>query len=148
MNACELCSGAGGKILWQSAGCRVVRVDDPDYPGFCRVIWNSHVRDMTDLGEDQRQELMAVVFAVEAVLRALFSPDKINLASFGNMTPHLHWHVIPRWRDDRHFPEPIWGRTQRDASAVRPQVTDRQLAAALDRALAGRGQTSRENDHE
>ena len=47
---------------------------------------------------------MNVVFAVEKVVRTLFAPDKINLASFGNMTPHLHWHVIPRWHDDRHFP--------------------------------------------
>ena len=35
-------------------------------------------------------------------------PDKVNLAALGNMVPHLHWHVIPRWRGDRHFPDAIW----------------------------------------
>lgn len=131
MAACELCSTPGGTVLWQSADCRVVRVADPHYPGFCRVIWQDHVREMTDLAPDQRQYLMGVVFAVEAVVRDLFRPDKVNVASLGNMTPHVHWHVIPRWRDDRHFPEPIWGKVQREGDAPRPAVDDGQLQAAL-----------------
>jgi len=39
--------------------------------------------------------------------------DKMNLASLGNQTPHVHWHVVPRFRDDRHFPGPIWAAAQR-----------------------------------
>jgi hypothetical protein len=35
-------------------------------------------------------------------------PGKVNVASLGNMTPHLHWHVIPRFADDAHFPNPVW----------------------------------------
>ncbi len=132
---CELCSHPGGGVLWQSADCRVVRVADPHYPGFCRVVWNAHVREMSDLPPARRQFLMAVVFAVESVLRDLFAPDKINLASFGNMVPHLHWHVIPRWVGDRHFPEPVWGQVHNTEPAVRPAVGDEQLAQALRRAL-------------
>ncbi len=132
---CELCTQAGGAILWQSAACRVIRVDDRNYPGFCRVIWNGHVREMTDLDPVDRNVLMQVVLAVETVVREFFRPDKINLASFGNMVPHVHWHVIPRWSDDRHFPEPIWGRVQREESGIRPQVTDTELAQALGRLL-------------
>lgn len=132
---CELCSVPGGAILWQSPDCRVVRVADPHYPGFCRVIWTAHVREMSDLSPAQRQVLMNVVFAVEAVVRRLFAPDKINLASFGNMVPHVHWHVIPRWSDDRHFPEPIWGQVRREATVARPAVSDAQLAEALAVAL-------------
>ncbi len=128
---CELCATAGGTILWESPNCRVVRVDDPHYPGFCRVIWTAHVREMSDLDPAQRQALMAVVFGVEEAVRALFTPDKINLASFGNMTPHLHWHVIPRWHDDRHFPEPVWGSVQRDAPQTRRSVDDDSLRQAL-----------------
>ena len=129
--SCELCAVAGGSVLWQSADCRVVRVADAHYPGFCRVIWNAHVREMTDLPVADRQQLMAIVFAVEDVVRRLFSPDKINLASFGNMVPHLHWHIIPRWRDDRHFPEPVWGQVRRDDPGGRPVVADEDLAKAL-----------------
>jgi diadenosine tetraphosphate (Ap4A) HIT family hydrolase len=90
---------------------------------------------MTDLDPGQQQYLMSVVFAVEAVLRQLVLPDKINLASFGNMMPHLHWHVIPRWQDDRNFPEPIWGSVQRAGSETRPAISNRELAAALSLAL-------------
>lgn len=137
--SCELCLKAGGVILWQSETCRVIRVDDPDYPGFCRVIWNDHVREMTDLAETARRDLMQVVFAVESVVRQLFSPDKINLASFGNVVPHVHWHVIPRWQDDRHFPEPVWGKVHREGRQQRPVVSDAELSAALASALGGQG---------
>ena len=113
---CELCTASGGAVLWRDDSLRVVLVDDPDHPGFCRVIWNAHVKEMTDLGADDRNHLMAVAFEVEALLREVLQPDKINVASLGNMTPHLHWHVIPRWRDDPHFPNPIWGTRQRDAT--------------------------------
>lgn len=128
---CELCAVPGGAVLWQSDACRVVRVDDPHYPGFCRVVWNAHVREMSDLPPVARQQLMAVVFAVEEAVRRLFAPDKINLASFGNMVPHLHWHVIPRWQDDRHFPEPVWGQVRREGRVARAAVSDEKLAQTL-----------------
>jgi len=133
---CELCATSGGVVLWQSAQCRVVRVEHPDYPGFCRVIWNRHVREMTDLDAGTRAYLMDVVFAVESVVRALFLPDKINLASLGNMTPHLHWHIIARWETDTHFPEPIWGKAQRSGRSFSPAVSDKQLSDRLGQALA------------
>ena len=110
---CELCEQVGGTLLWQDETCRVVLVADADYPGFCRVIWKQHVREMTDLSAAEREHFMATVFAVEAAVREVMHPDKINLASLGNMTPHLHWHVIPRYTHDKHFPQPIWGTAQR-----------------------------------
>jgi len=129
--SCELCNTAGGEVLWDSPSCRVVRVDDPHYPGFRRVIWNAHAREMTDLDPGQQQYLMSVVFAVEATVRRLFVPDKVNLASLGNMVPHVHWHIIPRWLDDQHFPEPIWGSIRRDGLAERPVVSSEAMARAL-----------------
>ena len=134
-NDCELCTTTGGTLLWESPTCRIVRVDDPHYPGFCRVIWKAHVREMSDLEPTVRHALMGVVFAVEEVVRQLFVPDKINLASFGNMTPHLHWHIIPRWQDDSHFPEPIWGSVQRDAPQRPCVVDDDSLRQALRKQL-------------
>lgn len=132
MSACEFCSSPGGAVLWQNALCRVVRVDEPDYPGFCRVILKRHAREMTDLDEAERDGLMAVVYAVEAAVRETMRPDKMNLASLGNMTPHVHWHVIPRFADDRHFPGPVWAAPRRE-SAVDAQRTARAagIAAAL-----------------
>lgn len=133
---CELCTTSGGEILWESPTCRVVRVADPHYPGFCRVIWTAHAREMTDLEPGQQQYLMSVVFAVERVVRQLFAPDKINLASFGNMVPHLHWHIIPRWHDDRHFPEPIWGSVHQEKAVERRTISSTELAKALSEKLS------------
>ena len=111
-----MCDGVGGELLWQDDLCRVVLVDDADYPGFCRVILKRHVAEMTDLVAVERERLMQVVFATEAAVREALQPDKVNLASLGNVVPHLHWHVIPRFRNDRHFPNPIWGQAQRAAT--------------------------------
>lgn len=117
--ACELCDGDGGELLWRDRDCRVVGVDEPGYPGYCRVIWNTHVAEMTDLGKRDRLRLMRVVFEVESAVRKLIRPDKLNLASLGNTVPHLHWHVIPRFRGDPRFPDPIWGAPARPLRAPR-----------------------------
>ena len=64
--------------------------------------------------EDRIQvELIKKIVHTEKVLRDLLNPDKINIASLGNMTPHLHWHIIPRYRNDSHFPNSIWGESLR-----------------------------------
>jgi diadenosine tetraphosphate (Ap4A) HIT family hydrolase len=106
---CALCEQDGGEIVWSNALARVVNVHDDDHPGFCRVILQRHVREMTDLPDGERNDLMRIVFAVEQVQRKLLSPEKINLASFGNMVAHVHWHVIPRFESDPQFPNPVWG---------------------------------------
>ena len=112
---CPLCATNRDEIVWQDEHCRVITSNDPGYPGYFRVVWGKHVAEMSDLDACARHHFMDVVFAVESSLRALMNPDKINLASLGNRVPHLHWHVIARFTDDRHFPESIWGRERRRA---------------------------------
>lgn len=123
MTTCPICRPKNDEstLLWSDSSCRVILCNDTDYPGFCRVIWRTHVTEMTDLSPAERAHFMAVVWDVETVLRNVMRPDKINLASFGNQVPHLHWHVIPRFTDDRHFPESVWGETQRPG---RPHSVD------------------------
>jgi diadenosine tetraphosphate (Ap4A) HIT family hydrolase len=135
---CELCDSTGGELLWHDECLRVVRVGDADYPGFCRVVWGAHVKEMTDLAPPDQRHLMQAVFAVESALRALLQPDKINLASLGNQTPHLHWHVIPRFAHDRHFPQPIWGTAQRPAVPV--ALDAEKLSQALIRSFSSLSQ--------
>lgn len=103
--------------MWRDERCRVIDVGDPDYPGYCRVIWNEHVREVSDLAVDDRHHMLDVVNAVEEAVRTVMCPDKINLAAFGNQVPHLHWHVIPRFSDDVHFPDAIWAARRRDGRA-------------------------------
>jgi len=135
--ACELCDTDGGVLLWRDERLRIIRIDDADYPMFCRVVWNAHVREMTDLKVPQRQHLMDVVFVLEQALRNLLNPAKINLASLGNQTPHLHWHVIPRFQDDRHFPQPVWAQAvQVDGQEQPPRVSDETLKEELAKVFA------------
>jgi diadenosine tetraphosphate (Ap4A) HIT family hydrolase len=128
---CVFCTSDGGRKVFGDERCRVVIADEP-FAGFCRVIWNAHVAEMTDLPATDRSHLMGIVFAVEAALRSLLDPHKMNLASLGNQVPHLHWHVVPRFADDSHFPRPVWDRAQRAANP-RPLAEDfaERLAARI-----------------
>jgi diadenosine tetraphosphate (Ap4A) HIT family hydrolase len=119
MDTCPLCHPQSETVLWHDRLCRVILAGDSEYSGFCRVIWQSHVKEMTDLNAKARDHFMRVVFAVEQALRDLMHPDKINLASLGNQTPHLHWHVIPRFYDDTHFPDPVWSTPKRTGKTRR-----------------------------
>ena len=142
-NGCELCTAPGGVELWSNEHVRVVRVPDPDYPGFLRVIWKSHVREMSDLDPTQRSCLLDAVFAAERALIDQLHPDKVNLASLGNMTPHLHWHVIPRFRRDPHFPDPVWAGRRSGVPVALPLLVadyEQAVAAAMARAMPGQGQ--------
>lgn len=125
---CELCERPGGVPVHQGPDWRVVRVEDPAFPAFYRVIWGAHVAEFTDLDGPTRRRCMDVVAVVEQVLRDLLRPTKINLASLGNVVPHLHWHVIARFDWDSHFPQPVWGHASR---AVDPPP-ERRLPMALE----------------
>jgi diadenosine tetraphosphate (Ap4A) HIT family hydrolase len=131
-----LCEHEGGVVVWRGDALRVVRVEDtPDHPAFYRVIWQQHVAEFSDLSAEERVLCMESVARVERVLRERLWPAKINLASLGNMVPHLHWHVIARFEGDAHFPHPVWAARQRTPD----EVEQRRLMAALpelDRAVA------------
>lgn len=120
-DGCELCALAVVPV-YRDDKLSVILVDDAAYPGFCRVIWHDHVKEMSDLAPADRMLINDAVWHVELALRAVLAPGKVNVASLGNMTPHLHWHVIPRFADDAHFPNPVW------SAAVR--TTDEPVLAA------------------
>lgn len=131
MMTCELCERTGENVLFQDERLRVILADEPGYPGFCRVIWHAHVKEMTDLEADDRHHLFDWVLRTERALRDVLQPDKINLATLGNMVPHLHWHVIPRFADDPHFPSPVWAAPRRETPHPAPQDLARRLKTAL-----------------
>ena len=118
---CVLCHPQKENVVWKNKELRVIQVDDPLFPGYFRVIWNKHIAEMSDLTDDERQLLEKVLLTVEKGVREQMQPDKINWAQFGNMVPHLHWHIIARYRDDSHFPESIWGLKQREVAEEKVQ---------------------------
>jgi len=123
--SCVLCAQDGGRQIWRNDALRVVDVGDPDLPGYTRVIWHGHVREMTDLTPTERTELMNIVFMVESLQRQWLKPDKVNIASLGNQTPHLHWHIMPRWKEDAWFPDSIWAVRRDDEPGRRAQCKER-----------------------
>lgn len=109
MTECFFCNNSGGKILYTEKLYRIVLVNEEMYPGLLRVIANCHIKECSDLALEDNLSIYRAVIKCEQILRRFLAPDKINLATLGNLTPHLHWHIIPRFKDDLHFPNSIWG---------------------------------------
>lgn len=105
---CPLCATPGGDWVFNCSKFRVIEALDADYPGFLRLIWNDHVREFSDLSREDRMLCMDAVVLLEQFVLRVFKADKANVATLGNVVPHLHWHVIPRFTDDKHFPAPVW----------------------------------------
>lgn len=110
---CPLCQNDGGELVWRDDKLRVIRAAEPLYPAWYRVVWNEHVKEFSQLSRTDRAHCMDVVNVVEQVLLETLRPTKVNLAQFGNMVAHLHWHVIARFDWDSHFPNPAWGAASR-----------------------------------
>ncbi|QEY25035.1 HIT family protein [Neisseria animalis] len=129
---CPICRAENEDILLQTPKLRVIAVhNEAGAPAFCRVIWQQHVAEMTDLSAEDRAEIMEAVYRVEAAMRQVLKPAKINLASLGNVVPHLHWHVIARFENDANFPAPIWAAAERAHGMSLPQDWVAQVRALL-----------------
>lgn len=133
--SCELCRVPGGELVWADTAWHAVRVADADFPAFYRLVSNEHVAEFSHLPASLRERCMTLVCAIERVLIERLQPTKVNLATLGNVVPHLHWHVVARFDWDSHFPQPIWGGRQR---VVEPAASQRLACdlATLDAAVA------------
>ena len=137
---CELCELNVPTVV-DTDKFAVILVDDANYPGFARVIWKDHVREVSDLADEDRLLLNDAVYKLELAVRDVMQPLKVNVASLGNVVPHLHWHVIPRYADDAHFPAPVWAQAQRttpDAMLAERRKRVPELAEAIARRFASR----------
>lgn len=127
MAGCELCEQEGGIPVFRNEALRVIRAtgdaQSADHPAFYRVIWNAHVAEWTDLPPPDRSHIMQAVAKVEGVLREGLKPTKVNLASLGNVVPHLHWHVIARFDWDARWPAPVWAPKQREVADAESRLS-------------------------
>ena len=126
---CPLCNEDGGRVVWRSEGWRLVHAGEAAFPAFYRLICNRHVAEWSDLPASERALAMEAVTLVECLLREHMQPDKINLATLGNVVPHLHWHVIARFDWDSHFPAPVWASAQRERAADQEDALRARLPA-------------------
>lgn len=110
---CSYCYPVSENLIWRGDRCRLIFATETGFPGWTRVVWNDHVEELSDLSKADRDHVMDVVAAVEQATRDLLQPRKMNLHAMGTAAPHLHWHIVPRYEDDSHFPVPVWGNATR-----------------------------------
>ena len=135
--SCELCTERHAGEIWRGRHFYVFDAGEPLFPCYLRVAAVRHVPEMSSLAAEERRELLGILEAIEEEMIAVMHPDKVNWAQFGNMVPHLHWHIIARWKDDSHFPESPWGRVQREVpaatTAARAALTEKLRARLRER---------------
>ena len=88
---------------------RVLLMNDSSFPWLILVPERAGVREMYDLGQEDRAIFIEEVSLASEIIQQLFAPDKINIGALGNLVPQLHMHVVGRFRNDRAWPGPVWG---------------------------------------
>jgi diadenosine tetraphosphate (Ap4A) HIT family hydrolase len=109
--SCPLCFPKNENIIYQNDFFRVILVDD--ILGF-RVITNKHIKEFSDLSDEEATRLMLAVKKIEKAMIKTLNPDKVNIAMLGNMVPHLHVHIIPRFKNDPWWPNATFCEKVRD----------------------------------
>ncbi len=77
-------------------------------------------KEFSECTAEEKTAIWNTLDVIEKLMLEYYCPEKINIASFGNMLPHVHWHIMARFKDDSYFPEPMWGPKQREASLILP----------------------------
>jgi diadenosine tetraphosphate (Ap4A) HIT family hydrolase len=85
-----------------------------------KIFTKEPYRELGDVPKELRTRLWEVYDLIEIEMKTYYKPQKINMASFGNMLPRVHIHVMARFEDDSHFPNPMWGEKLREAELNLP----------------------------
>ncbi|RXK07267.1 HIT family protein [Halarcobacter bivalviorum] len=84
------------------------------------IFTNENIKEFSQCSFEIKTEILRCLDIIEKEMLAYYKPEKINIASFGNYVPHVHFHVMARFKDDSFFPEPMWGKKQREANLDLP----------------------------
>lgn len=96
-----------------------VEIEPSEIP-WVKVFTKRKIKEFSECTIKEKTEIFRIIDIVEKSMLSYFNADKINIASFGNILPHVHWHVMARFKTDSHFPEPIWGAKQRESKLDLP----------------------------
>ena len=89
-----------------------IEVEKSEIP-WLKVFTQEPYREFSQAPIEVKVEIFRVLDIIEKLMLDYFNPKKINIASFGNYVPHVHWHIMARFEEDSYFPEPMWGERQR-----------------------------------
>ncbi len=107
--------------------CRVLMMNDSQYPWFILVPRRAEIREIMELSDAERTQLWQESDWLSRELMCQFKPDKLNIAALGNMVPQLHIHHIARFKIDPAWPAPVWGK--HPAQAYAPELAQQRLQA-------------------
>jgi len=103
-------------IIYQNDLIRV-EIEESEIP-WLKVFTQEAYREFSETPTEVKLEIFRVLDIIEKEMLSFYKPTKINIASFGNYVPHVHWHIMARFEEDSYFPEPMWGEKQRERSYV------------------------------
>ena len=96
-----------------------VETEESEVP-WLKIFTQHPYKEMSELPKEIRTEIYDLLDVIEKEMLSYYTPKKINIASFGNYMPHVHWHIVARFEEDSYFPEPMWGKKQRKSSLALP----------------------------
>ncbi len=107
------------------------------YRGAAQLIYDGgHVTRLGELSPAEWTALSRDLYTAEKAQAKAFKPDHVNVATLGNIVPHLHWHLVPRYRDDPRWGAPIWTDHRNDAPRVTlAEAEYEELAARIRKAI-------------
>ncbi|MEA1918677.1 MAG: HIT family protein [Campylobacterota bacterium] len=96
-----------------------IEVHDSEVP-WLKIFTTTQHKEFSHCSKEEKEAIWNALDIIEKVMLEYYQPEKVNIASFGNMLPHVHWHIMARFKEDSYFPEPMWGAKQRDADLNLP----------------------------
>jgi len=100
-----------------------IKIDiEPSEIPWLKIFTQDAYKEMSEVPKDVRTEIYDLLDIIEKKMIVYYNPKKINIASFGNYMPHVHWHIMARFEEDSYYPEPMWGTKQRKASLALPSL--------------------------
>ena len=94
-----------------------IEIHESEIP-WLKIFSKREIKEFSHCTSEEKQAIWTALDVIEREMLDLFKPEKINIAQFGNYLPHLHWHIMARFKEDSYFPEPMWGVEQRSGSYV------------------------------
>jgi len=105
-------------IIYENKNIKI-EVEESEIP-WLKIFTQDTYKEMSEVPSEIKFEIYDLLDIIEKEMIAYYNPKKINIASFGNYTPHVHWHIMARFEEDSFFPEPMWGTKQREAQLNLP----------------------------
>ncbi len=106
------------KNIWENDHLRI-EIEKSEIP-WLKIFTKVPYTEMSEVPPTIRNDIYTLLDSIEKEMISYFNPTKINIASFGNYVPHVHWHIMARFEEDSFFPEPMWGAKQRESKLSLP----------------------------